>query len=809
MSGLVPGERVELTFHELPGYKDSNKSPRVLGKVAGKATAVASKRGQFSLKLDEPPPTVNHDNDSALSPPHTVEFLLPSDGEQPTTIAFDLASENADQDEGDAWEVAVSAKNLGVTSPPQMVARVRRALRVGTEATYQQTEGNDVKFYNDGCVDETGGPGGAFADLLDAISKAKKFIFVADWSFHPLFRPSRDGANAKATHDNSIGKILIDRAKAGAMVAIHTWDHTGAGAPDPLNDNAMRQLKELAGGTLPNGLFWRASSNDRSFMSHHQKFVVLDSPTEDGRYEVRVFFGGLDLSKGRFDHPGHPIWPPPQDGPGNERTWTYAQQCSVKGYSTDEWYNAEFKDARDMPRQPWHDIHAQMSGPSAWDFVREFVGRWNCDPDFIGSQGHVGLGASLPVMRMFYSLYEGTGSGSFVKPWEPHQGPFTAQVVRSIQKSHWNDEGLKKYIRPGAKYSGRPGELHWNLKDSGGCENSIQLAYLRAIDQAEKFIYIETQYLMGAGLKWEKDQQEGLANLIPDALVKKIKERKSKGKPFHVYIVMPMYPEGDPSNRVVRGQRRLTWKTIEYMISAIGKDYWKQSLSFYFLANWNHIPDPKAARAAKELATRASRTHIVERPHGMGTIRYVEPLSRKERVKASQRYMIYVHSKLMLVDDRVALMGSANLNERSLAGDRDTEICCTFWPTLGKETDCTKALKDFRKQLWKEHLGAKGLPSNWEDAAGCAAKLQATALANYQAFRASRGTGEGRHLCQLIFKVDARRDLHIDDDTMGADMDSLLLPDSPEDEVDKAKKAGWAWSSPGSSLEDVASSTIE
>ena len=36
--------------------------------------------------------------------------------------------------------------------------------------------------------------------------------------------------------------------------------------------------------------------------------------------------------------------------------------------------------------------------------------------------------------------------------------------------------------------------------------------------------------------------------------------------------------------------------------------------------------------------------------------------------------MIYVHSKMMIVDDEFILIGSANINDRSLRGNRDTEI---------------------------------------------------------------------------------------------------------------------------------------
>ncbi len=35
---------------------------------------------------------------------------------------------------------------------------------------------------------------------------------------------------------------------------------------------------------------------------------------------------------------------------------------------------------------------------------------------------------------------------------------------------------------------------------------------------------------------------------------------------------------------------------------------------------------------------------------------------------------IYVHDKLLIVDDRVIVMGSANFNDRSMLGERDSEV---------------------------------------------------------------------------------------------------------------------------------------
>ena len=39
-----------------------------------------------------------------------------------------------------------------------------------------------------------------------------------------------------------------------------------------------------------------------------------------------------------------------------------------------------------------------------------------------------------------------------------------------------------------------------------------------------------------------------------------------------------------------------------------------------------------------------------------------------------RRFMIYVHSKGMIVDDEYVIIGSANINQRSMDGSKDTEI---------------------------------------------------------------------------------------------------------------------------------------
>lgn len=74
--------------------------------------------------------------------------------------------------------------------------------------------------------------------------------------------------------------------------------------------------------------------------------------------------------------------------------------------------------------------------------------------------------------------------------------------------------------------------------------------------------------------------------------------------------------------------------------------------------------------------------------------------------------MIYVHSKIMIVDDEVALIGSANINDRSLKGSRDSEIAVIIRDNCkvpskmdGKIFLAANFAQSLRIRLLKEHLG--------------------------------------------------------------------------------------------------------
>lgn len=74
--------------------------------------------------------------------------------------------------------------------------------------------------------------------------------------------------------------------------------------------------------------------------------------------------------------------------------------------------------------------------------------------------------------------------------------------------------------------------------------------------------------------------------------------------------------------------------------------------------------------------------------------------------------LIYVHSKLLIADDRVVICGSANINDRSMIGKRDSEIAAIIIDEEfedgrmnGRKYPSGIFAGRLRKYLFKEHLG--------------------------------------------------------------------------------------------------------
>ena len=71
-----------------------------------------------------------------------------------------------------------------------------------------------------------------------------------------------------------------------------------------------------------------------------------------------------------------------------------------------------------------------------------------------------------------------------------------------------------------------------------------------------------------------------------------------------------------------------------------------------------------------------------------------------------------MHSKLMIVDDDTVIIGSANINDRSLLGSRDSEIAVIVEDSQkftvkmgGQDHEAGRFASSLRRTLFREHLG--------------------------------------------------------------------------------------------------------
>ncbi|KAL6705010.1 Phospholipase D1 [Coniothyrium glycines] len=219
----------------------------------------------------------------------------------------------------------------------------------------------------------------------------------------------------------------------------------------------------------------------------------------------------------------------------------------------------------------------------------------------------------------------------------------------------------------------------WSLGTPNKVEHSIMNAYVQSIATSEHFVYIENQFYISSsevlGTKIE--------NKINDALVDRIKRAHANDEDWRACIVIPLMPgyqntvdeqEGSSVRLIMTCQYHSICRgetSIFGRLRAAGiepEDY----IQFYALRSWGEI-GPNKMLVTEQL---------------------------------------YIHAKIMVVDDRVAIIGSANINERSLLGSRDSEIAVIVRDTevldsymAGQPYKVGKFPHTLRVRLMREHLG--------------------------------------------------------------------------------------------------------
>ncbi|GMH04517.1 hypothetical protein Nepgr_006357 [Nepenthes gracilis] len=517
-------------------------------------------------------------------------------------------------------------------------------------------------------------PHRAWEDVFDAISNAKNLIYIAGWSVYTQITLVRDPKRPKRGGDMILGELLKKKADEGVRVLMLVWDDRTSikfFKEDGLMQTHDEETESYFHDTEVHCVLCPRNPDSgktivqdieiSTMFTHHQKIVVVDSGMPNGDEQKRrivSFVGGIDLCDGRYDTQFHSLF------------------HTLDTVHHNDFHQPNFKDAsikKGGPREPWHDIHSRLEGPIAWDVLFNFEQRWR-------KQGGKDLLLNLREMD------------NIIIPPSPVTFPddnetWNVQLFRSI------DGGAAFGFPDSPEDAARAGLV--SGKDSI-IDRSIQDGYINAIRRAKRFIYIENQYFLGSSFCWSasdiKVEDIGALHLIPKELSMKIVSKIEKGERFIVYIVVPMWPEGIPESGSV--QAILDWqrRTLEMMytdvvqalrakgIEANPKDY----LSIFCLGN----------RETKQ----PGDYEPSEKP---------EPDTDYSRAQASRRFMIYVHAKMMIVDDEYIIVGSANINQRSMDGSRDSEIAMgAFQPYhLSTKQPARGQIHGFRMSLWYEHLG--------------------------------------------------------------------------------------------------------
>ncbi|KAI1806009.1 phospholipase D [Daldinia bambusicola] len=405
-----------------------------------------------------------------------------------------------------------------------------------------------------------------------------------------------------------------------------------------------------------------------SLLNLHDNILVLRSPNQLKKNQFFyahhekvcivdhdvAFLGGIDLCFGRWDNPQHPITddrPTGMEPDGDSpRDAEHCQLFPGKDYS-----NPRVLDFFKL-NEPYEEMYDRSKVPRMpWhDIAMQVVGQPARD-----LTRHF-------VQRWNYLRRER-------KPTRP-----TPFLLPPPDANPVDLEGLGlsgtcevQILRSAGDWSlGYPKDLR---------EHSIQSAYVKLIEESQHFVYMENQFFITS----TETMNTRVVNRIGDALVERIIRAHEKDEDWRCCILIPLMPgfqntvdqaEGSSVRLIMQFQYRSICRgphSIFGRLQAVGIDP-EDYISFFSLRQWGKIG-----------------------PHS--------------QIVTEQ---LYIHAKTIIVDDRVALIGSANINERSMLGNRDSEVAAIvrdtdmMWSTMaGESYRVGRFAHTLRMRLMREHLG--------------------------------------------------------------------------------------------------------
>ncbi|XP_057530324.1 phospholipase D delta isoform X2 [Amaranthus tricolor] len=588
----------------------------------------------------------------------------------------------------------------------------------GIVKLYQDAHGRDdllpeIKLENG----EVYKQGKCWEDICCAISEAHHLIYIVGWSvFHKVKLVREPTKPLPRGGDLTLGELLKYKSEEGVRVLLLVWDDKTSHSKYFLNTEGVMQThdeetrKFFKHSSVTCVLSPRYGSSKLSYFkqqvignlfTHHQKCVLVDTQAYGNNRKITAFLGGIDLCDGRYDTPEHRLF--------------HDLDTAFK----DDFHNPTFPRWKKATKWKEFGLRKKMSHWHDDALIKIDRISWILSPQHAAADDDVTV-----VPKEDPALWVSK---------EGHADNWHIQVIRSIDSG-----SLRGFPKSVQLAKAQNLECAKNLV----IDKSIQTAYIQAIRSAQHFIYIENQYFLGSSYAWPSYKNAGADNLIPMELALKISSKIRAKERFAVYVVIPMWPEGDPKSGAV--QEILYWQgqTMEMMYGIVARelktlqltDFHPQDyLNFYCLGKREELPE--------ELLKEMNQSNKVSDSFNQ------------------RRFMIYVHAKGMIVDDEYVIVGSANINQRSLAGTKDTEIAMGAYQPhhtwSSKNRHPRGQIYGYRTSLWAEHLGTLHGAFDEPESLECVRKVNEIAEHNWTKFTAETFSTLQGHLLKYPLQVDA------------------------------------------------------
>jgi len=382
---------------------------------------------------------------------------------------------------------------------------------------------------------------------------------------------------------------------------------------------------------------------------HHQKILVID--------QDHSFQGGFDVCWGRWDDEYHRVSDDCHlalEWPGKD----YFNPLILGTCDVDKPFEDNL-DREKFPRMPWHDTQTETNGLCARDVSNNFIERWNLHRlDLLNEEMNKKVRDDLSEHYPILSRKSNAPSNRILDSSIPKV--FYNNVVNDYHEKM--DTCIVQNVRSITRWSG-----------SLSCEASCYYAYLDLIRRAEHYIYLENQYFVS-------DSADGVQNQLSSAILSRIRWAIENKKKFRVVLVLPITPDGDyRESTTIRCIMYWQLQTIcrggKSIVETLEKEYPTVDWTQYFAV-------------------------ISLRSYGQICGNFVSE-------------QVYTHSKFLIVDDNYVIIGSANTNDRSFLGDRDSELCQIIEDSSkisslmdGKKCQVSRFVNHFRMFLFKELVGS-------------------------------------------------------------------------------------------------------